>query len=532
MKNTFDDTRLTQAAKGLIGNMAEQYSPEKMETSGESSERAEFNIKIAKGKATTRRRIRITTRLMAAVMILVIGVASVFMLGSKDIPTVFDGSTNGIMWIRGDAELKAVPVNIYFDRVEEPDEDIGEGTREIFGANGSKKIFVGNIKITDANTGEELYVFSKAGIWRIGEDGGGMIEAGSNGWQYKNPGRGFPLPTEKIVRYGTFTLSSDWRQIHIFPYAEDCIYGSFTGVPARRLYTDGVVITSGVTTREEAVASLQAMLDAEWERINQSYPSHGEEYKTKADYLYEDRSQSIDYDALYGKELKLEEMTCFDKAQEFVKLYSSYEELTNGFASGELSNYLAEIGEDGNKQFAEFVNARLDENYLLVPTYKGEIAQLSDCDIEITTKDADCYGFPRIIYYINTDKGEIKLSVGYLPQDMKHTVAKNGIVLYTHYFDILMSEKVGIDIAYLKLERGISMVIFDGNSYPAMVTNPIRPCEFAEEARADFIYDSVHHISIYSDKYADDYHTYDEYYAQFKEGGICEDIGFIKVPIK
>jgi hypothetical protein len=289
----------------------------------------------------------------------------------------------------------------------EADKDIGKGTRDIFGDNEYKKIFFGDIVITDAYTGEELYRFTNASITGIGEDGMGTLNARSHGWQYKNKGRGFSLPTETVICYGSFMLSDNWRQIHILPYAEDCIYGSFAGAPARQIYTDGIVITSGVTTREEAVASFQSMLDDNWERINKRNPDYGEEYKTKADHLYEDRSQSVDYDALYGKELKLDQMTCFTSADEIVKLYGSYEDLSNAFANGELSSYLYEIGEENNKQLAEFINTRIEENYLLVPTYKGEIATLSDCDIEITTKDADCYGFPRIIYYINTDKGEI-----------------------------------------------------------------------------------------------------------------------------
>ncbi len=84
MKNTFDDTRLTQAAKGLIGNMAEQYSPEKMELKDSSVADNIVDIKTAKAKAGARRRINRTIRICAVAAVLMIGLVCALFMGAED----------------------------------------------------------------------------------------------------------------------------------------------------------------------------------------------------------------------------------------------------------------------------------------------------------------------------------------------------------------------------------------------------------------------------------------------------------------
>jgi hypothetical protein len=105
MKNTFDDTSLTKAAKGLVQNMAQQYSPEKVELSQIAVSDNTVDIKVAKAKAGARRHINRTIRICAVAAVLMIGLVCALFMGADEVklppapePINFDITYDAYMW--------------------------------------------------------------------------------------------------------------------------------------------------------------------------------------------------------------------------------------------------------------------------------------------------------------------------------------------------------------------------------------------------------------------------------------------------
>ena len=249
MKNTFDDTRLTKAAKGLIGNMAQQYSPEKVELPQITISDNTIDIKVTKAKADARRHINRTIRICAVAAVLMIGIVCALFIGAKN-HYVIRYESEAYLWRNNAPDAENQKVKIKFDLRQV---DVwGRGDKTSYSFHEAGPVYKGKITITDLD-GNVLYNFCHIylHLWkRDWKCPGGILH------RYYDEDCTEPLRDEEgrwISYLGAITFNEGMSQCSIMIYeGTDRLWAHEDGA-TNAVLSNGLFVTTGVSNRKDAV---------------------------------------------------------------------------------------------------------------------------------------------------------------------------------------------------------------------------------------------------------------------------------------